>query len=95
MSNKAIVQQVYFQSQLTFQLQVALLYFGHSSAVAPTSVPLVWSQLLTVLCGAFVLNKVSTIRRYNYSTCQGLYLFETVRYLQIAVPYYYIEMAYM
>ena len=57
-------------------------------AVAPSSVPLVWSQLLTVFYGTFVLNTVSIIRHYIYSMCQGLYLCEAVRDLQIIVQYY-------
>jgi len=42
-------------------------------AVAPSSVELVWSQLLTALHGKFVPNTVSVIRHYVYSMCQGLY----------------------
>jgi hypothetical protein len=45
----------------------------HSIAVAPSSVQLVWSQLHPALKGTFVLNTVSIIRHYIYSTCQGLY----------------------
>ena len=43
----------------------------HYCAVVPSSVQLVWSQLLTALKGKFVLNTVSIIRYYIYSTCQG------------------------
>jgi len=47
-------------------------------AVAPSSVQLVWSQLHPALLGTFVLNEIYIIRRYIYSTCQGLYLFQAV-----------------
>jgi len=59
-------------------------------AVAPSSVENLWSQLLAVLQGKFVLNTVSVIRHDSYSTCRGLYLCEEVWDLHIIVQYYCI-----
>ena len=44
----------------------------HSSALAPSSVQLVWSQLHPALLGTFVLNTVYIISCYIYITCHGL-----------------------
>jgi hypothetical protein len=62
-----------------------------SFAVAPSSVEILWSQLHPALLSTFVLNTVSIITHYIYSTCQELYLFEAVCDLQVTVQYYYIE----
>jgi len=75
---RKIVQYTYVQLQYAFQLQVALLYYGYLYWVTLSSVQLVWSQLHPALLGTFVLNTVSNISRYMYSTCQVLYLFEAV-----------------
>ena len=58
----------------------------HSPAVAPLSVQRVWSQLLTVLKGAFSLNKFS-INKHMYNTCQGLYY---MRQFEVYKPLYNI-----
>jgi len=62
-------------------------------AVAPSSFENLWSQLLAVLQGKFVLNTVSVIRHDSYSTCQGLYLCEADWDLHIIVQYCCIEVA--
>ena len=54
MSKKTIVQQVYLQLQFAFQLQVALLRFGHllcgGSIISPTCVVTAASCVVGYVC---------------------------------------------
>jgi hypothetical protein len=64
---KTLTHNAHFNCRLPFYIQDLL------RAVAPSSVRLALLQLLTALMGTFVINTVSVIRHYIYSTCQGLF----------------------